>query len=311
MDSYHEPVLFGEAITALNVQPGGVYVDGTLGGGGHASGILARLNGTGRLFGIDKDTDALTSAAGRLRGAANLTLIHGDFHDMAALLAGHGASSIDGALLDLGVSSHQLDTPERGFSYHSNAPLDMRMDAGQGETAADMLARLDEAGLSRIFREYGEENWSSRVAKVIVSRRERSPIRTTLDLVDCVDAAVPKPVRMRDTGHPARRVFQALRIAVNDELAPLERSLESIVGMLNPGGRLCVITFHSLEDRIVKQTFARLRKPCACPPDFPVCVCGKLPTISMFGAKPISPAGDEVTRNPRSRGARLRAVEKL
>lgn len=304
-------MMFGETMDALRIHRGGAYVDGTLGGGGHAAGILARLAGTGRLIGIDKDAEALASAGERLAGASNLTLIHGDFHGARALLAERGVSELDGALLDLGVSSHQLDTPARGFSYREDAPLDMRMDASQGETAADLIARMGERELARVFYEYGEENWGARIAREIVARRERSAILTTFDLVACVDAAVPKPVRMRDTGHPARRVFQALRIAVNDELAPLERALESIAGMLKPGGRLCVITFHSLEDRIVKRTFARLRKPCVCPPSFPVCVCGREPSLTGYGAKPVSPSDEELERNPRSRSARLRAAEKI
>jgi 16S rRNA (cytosine1402-N4)-methyltransferase len=311
MNNYHEPVLFDEVMSALNAQPGGVYADGTLGGGGHSSGILARLGGTGCLYGIDKDTDAIESAGERLGGASNVELIHGDFHAMRELLEARGVTKLDGALLDLGVSSHQLDTPERGFSYHDDAPLDMRMDASRGETAADILARMGDVELARIFRDYGEERWAERIAKVITQRRARSPVLTTLDLVACVDAAIPKAVRMSGEGHPARRVFQALRIAVNDELEPLEGALESIVGMLKPGGRLCVITFHSLEDRIVKRTFARLRKPCTCPPSFPVCVCGKKPSASGFGVKPISPSEDELIRNPRSRSAKLRVAERI
>ncbi|GHU72892.1 ribosomal RNA small subunit methyltransferase H [Clostridia bacterium] len=311
MNSYHEPVLFDEVMAALNVWPGGVYTDGTLGGGGHSAGILASLNETGLLFGIDKDMDALAAAGQRLGVVPNVKLIHGDFHDMKELLAERGVDQLDGALLDLGVSSHQLDTPERGFSYHENAPLDMRMDTSGGETAAGLLARLSDRELTRIFYDYGEERWAERIAKVIVQRRERTPLLTTFDLVSCVDAAIPKAVRSRDTGHPARRVFQALRIAVNDELAPLETALEEIVGMLKPGGRLCVITFHSLEDRIVKQTFARLRKPCTCPPSFPVCVCGKVASVSEFGPKPIVPTEGELVHNPRARSAKLRVAEKL
>ncbi|GHU75958.1 ribosomal RNA small subunit methyltransferase H [Clostridia bacterium] len=311
MSGYHEPVLFDEVMVALAVRPGGVYADGTLGGGGHAAGILERLSGTGFLYGVDRDADAVEATLLRLGNPPNFEALRGNFHDLPRLLTDRGAVALDGALLDLGVSSHQLDTPERGFSYHDDAPLDMRMDTSQGETAADLLSLLDERALIRIFSDFGEEKWAVRIAKIIIERRERSPIQTTFDLVACVDAAIPKAVRLRDTGHPARRVFQALRIAVNDELTPLASALESIVSMLKPGGRLCVITFHSLEDRIVKQTFARLRKPCTCPPSFPVCVCGKMPTVSGFGARPILPDAVESARNPRSHSAKLRVAEKL
>lgn len=308
--AYHIPVMFSETMDALDVKPDGIYIDGTLGGGGHSAGILERLRG-GMLYGIDKDAQAIAASHARLGARANFEAIRGDFHDIAGIMAERGVSLADGILLDLGVSSRQLDAAERGFSYHNDAPLDMRMDQTRGETAADLVNTLSAAELARVFFGYGEERWSARVADTIVKRRAKAPVATTLDLVACVDAAIPAAVRRKDSGHPARRVFQALRIAVNDELEPLPRALEDAVRLLKPGGRLCVITFHSLEDRIVKQTFARLRNPCTCPPSFPVCVCGLTPSLTKRFTHALPPGADESARNPRAASAKLRIGEKI
>ena len=306
----HIPVMLQETVDLLNVRPGGIYVDGTLGGGGHSAEVLCRLGGTGRLYGIDRDDDALCAAAARLAGAENFTAIKGNFHDMPALLAAQGVSAVDGILVDLGVSSHQLDTLERGFSYHGTAPLDMRMDQTQELDARRLVNTCTREELTRILRENAEEKWAARIAEVICERRAQAPIETTKDLVDCVDAAIPKRVRMQEEGHSARRTFQALRIAVNDELGPLEQALCDMAHMLRPGGRLVVLTFHSLEDRIVKRTFRRLADPCTCPPRIPVCVCGKIPQVRLVsgGRKPDA---KESAENPRARSAMLRGCERL
>jgi 16S rRNA (cytosine1402-N4)-methyltransferase len=309
--AYHTPVLLAETLDALVPEPGGLYIDGTLGGGGHSAGILARLNGRGMLYGVDRDLDAIAAASKRLSGTQAFEAIHGNFQYIKSLMDERGVGSVNGILLDLGVSSHQLDTPERGFSYHADAPLDMRMDRTRGKSAADLISQMPENELARIFYEYGEERWATRIAKIIVEKRSLSPILNTLQLVACVDAAIPRAVRNKDGGHSSRRVFQALRIAVNDELAPLERALEDAVGLLKPGGRLCVITFHSLEDRIVKRTFARLRRPCICPPSFPICVCGKTPSLTERFHSPIFPGKQEIADNPRSASAKLRIGEKI
>ena len=306
----HVSVMLQEAVDLLNVREGCVYLDGTLGGGGHSAEILRRLNGTGHLYGVDRDREALTAVQERLGNPDNFTPIHGNFHDVRALLAAEGVEKIDGFLLDLGVSSYQLDTADRGFSYHATAPLDMRMDRDQTLDARRIVNTWEEAELTRILRDYGEEKWASRIAKIIVEHRERKPLETTEDLVACVDAAIPKAVRMKDPGHSARRTFQALRIAVNDELAPLEAVLEDMANLLNPGGRLSVITFHSLEDRIVKQTFRRLANPCTCPPKSPVCICGRIPAVRVLGSGR-KPGKEEVENNPRSRSAMLRGCERL
>ena len=293
------------------MREGGVYVDGTLGGGGHSAEILRRLGGTGHLYGIDRDSDALAAATARLGGAGNFTAIKGNFHDVKALLAERGVTRIDGMMVDLGVSSYQLDTAERGFSYHADAPLDMRMDQRQALTAATIVNTWDKAELTRILRDYAEEKWAARIADIIIEHRARKPIETTGELVACVDAAIPKKVRMQDSGHSARRTFQALRIAVNDELDPLRRALTDMVDLLVPGGHLAVLTFHSLEDRIVKQTFRTLANPCTCPPKIPVCICGKKPVVRVLGGGGIKPGAEEIERNPRSRSAMLRGCEKL
>ena len=311
MDFQHEPVLLQEVLQWMNVREGGTYCDGTLGGGGHSEAILADSGGTAVLYGIDRDENAIRAAGERLGRYAGFHAIHGNFHDAAALLAREGVYSLDGVLLDLGVSSPQLDTPERGFSYHEDAPLDMRMDRSRGVTAAEFLNTADEKEIAEVIRNYGEEKWSARIAAMICEHRERKPLETTFDLVAAVDAAIPKAVRRKEDGHPARRTFQAVRIHINDELAPLEQALKDFVQMLRPGGRICVITFHSLEDRIVKRCFRTLEHPCICPPKAPVCTCGREPQVKVLGGGAIAPAKGETERNPRARSAKLRVAEKL
>ncbi len=307
----HEPVLLAEVLQWMNVRENGVYADGTLGGGGHSGAMLEASGGTATLYGIDRDENAIAAATARLEQYPGFHAIHGNFHDAKALLSQAGAPPLDGALLDLGVSSPQLDQAERGFSYHEDAPLDMRMDRSQGMTAADLLAEVSEGELTRILREYGEEKWAARIAHFVVERRQTQPLRTTQDLVRVVDAAIPKAVRRKDDGHPARRTFQAVRIAVNDELDPLDRALEDFVDCLKPGGRLLVITFHSLEDRLTKRCFQRLQNPCVCPPKAPVCTCGRKPKVRILARGAVPPTAEEIARNPRARSAKLRVAEKL
>lgn len=307
----HEPVLLAEVLQWMNVRENGVYADGTLGGGGHSGAMLEASGGTATLYGIDRDENAIAAATVRLEQYPGFHAIHGNFHDAKALLSQAGAPPLDGALLDLGVSSPQLDQAERGFSYHEDAPLDMRMDRSQGMTAADLLAEVSEGELTRILREYGEEKWAARIARFVVERRQTQPLRTTQDLVRVVDAAIPKAVRRKDDGHPARRTFQAVRIAVNDELDPLDRALEDFVDCLKPGGRLLVITFHSLEDRLTKRCFQRLQNPCVCPPKAPVCTCGRKPKVRILARGAVPPTAEEIARNPRARSAKLRVAEKL
>ncbi len=310
MTFYHKPVLLQEVLDWMPLRPDGAYMDGTLGGGGHSEAILQACGGTAALYGIDRDAEAIAAAGERLKGYAGFHALHGNFHAAAALLAAASAPPLTGALLDLGVSSHQLDTPERGFSYHEDALLDMRMDACSGPTAADYLREVDQAELCRVLRDYGEEKWAARIAQIVCERRAEKPILTTLDLVAAVDAAIPKAVRRKEEGHPARRTFQAVRIAVNDELAPLERALEDIVGCLDDGGRLLVITFHSLEDRIVKNTFRRLQNPCTCPPKAPICTCGKTSLGKVLAGGAVPPSAEEIALNPRARSAKLRVFER-
>jgi len=310
MSYEHIPVLLNECIEGLALRPDGTYLDGTLGGGGHSSEILARLGPGGRLFGIDRDQAALDACRERIHDPRFLP-IHGNFHDAKRLLSERGVQSLDGALLDLGVSSPQLDDGARGFSYHEDAKLDMRMDRSQALTAREIVNDWPEGEIARVLRDYGEENWSRHIARVLCDRRKLKPIETTGDLVSIIDAAIPKKFRMKDGGHPARRSFQALRIAVNDELAPLERALRDLTDLLAPGGRFCVISFHSLEDRVVKSTFRNLANPCVCPPESPVCVCGRVPTVRLITRKPIQPSESELSRNPRARSANLRILSKL
>ena len=303
---HHVPVLLQEVLRALRPEKGGVFADGTLGGGGHSEAIL-RSMGEGTLYGIDRDAAAIAAASARLSAYPGFRAIHGNFHDVKALLPEN--TRLNGGLLDLGVSSFQLDTPERGFSYHEDAPLDMRMDPTRGLTAADYLNTVSEEDFCEALRAYGDEKWAARIAKILIEKRKSAPLRTTGDLVAVVDAAIPKAVRRRDEGHPARRTFQAVRIAVNDELAPLEKAIEDWVSLLIPGGRLCVITFHSIEDRIVKQAFRRLQNPCTCPPDFPICVCGKKPQGKAIGGA-VKAGQAELAQNPRAHSATLRVFEK-
>ena len=312
MEFHHLPVLLNECLDGLAIRPDGVYLDCTLGGAGHSSEILKRLRG-GMLIGIDRDQDAIQAATARLENLnadARFLTLRGNFHDAKALLAGAGIAHVDGVLVDLGLSSHQLDVRERGFSYHDDAPLDMRMDASQSLDAREIVNTRSEDELTRILRDYGEENWARQIARVICDRRKDAPIERTSQLVEIIDAAIPKKFRAKDGSHPARRTFQALRIAVNDELDPLEPALSDLVDLLNPGGRLCVITFHSLEDRIVKNAFRTWANPCTCPKSFPVCVCGKKPRIDLITRKPITAGEDELKTNPRARSASLRIAEK-
>ena len=310
MEFRHEPVLLNEVLEWMNVRPDGVYCDGTLGGGGHSGAILKASGGTARLYGIDRDENAILAASERLKDYPGFTAIRGNFHDAKKLLEEAGAEALDGALLDLGVSSPQLDTAERGFSYHEDAPLDMRMDQRQTMTAADFLNTADEREIMEVIRDYGEEKWAARIARIICEHRNEKPFETTFDLVHAVDAAIPKAVRRKDDGHPARRTFQAIRIAVNDELKPLEQALKDLTDCLKPGGRICVITFHSLEDRIVKRCFKTLENPCICPPKVPICTCGRKPVVKVLAGGAVAPTKEEIERNPRSRSAKLRVAEK-
>ena len=311
MEFIHEPVLLKEVLQWMDVQPGGVYCDGTLGGGGHSGAMLRQSGGTATLYGIDRDMMAINAASERLAQFGGFHALHGNFHDGKELLQAAGAPLLDGVLLDLGVSSPQLDKGERGFSYHEDAPLDMRMDTTQGITAADLLNTASESEIARIIKDYGEEKWAARIAHIICEHRAKKPMETTFDLVHAVDAAIPKAVRRKDDGHPARRTFQAIRIAVNDELDPLDRALCDFVDCLKPGGRLLVITFHSLEDRLVKRCFQRLQNPCTCPPKAPICTCGKKPLVKVLAKGAVPPTDEEVERNPRARSAKLRVCQKL
>lgn len=303
---YHRPVLLDQTIEALAVRPEGVYLDGTAGGGGHSYAIASQLT-TGRLISLDQDPDAIQAAGRRLEGLP-ATLVQSNFIHMADVLDKLGIRGVDGILLDIGVSSHQLDAPERGFSYHHDAPLDMRM-SQSGTTAADLVATLDEKQLADIFFRYGEEKFSRPIARTIVREREKAPIETTLQLADIVCRSVPAAAR-RD-GHPARRVFQALRIAVNGELDCLSATLDTAFDCLNVGGRLAIITFHSLEDAMVKNRFQAWRQGCICPREAPVCVCGRTPAAGLVTKKPATATDEELAENPRSRSAKLRCIEKL
>lgn len=311
MEFIHEPVLLKEVLQWMDVRPDGVYCDGTLGGGGHSGAMLRESGGTATLYGIDRDMMAINAASERLAQFGGFHALHGNFHDGKELLQAAGAPLLDGVLLDLGVSSPQLDKGERGFSYHEDAPLDMRMDTTQGITAADLLNTASESEIARIIKDYGEEKWAARIAHIICEHRAKKPMETTFDLVHAVDAAIPKAVRRKDDGHPARRTFQAIRIAVNDELDPLDRALCDFVDCLKPGGRLLVITFHSLEDRLVKRCFQRLQNPCTCPPKAPICTCGKKPMVKVLAKGAVPPTDEEVERNPRARSAKLRVCQKL
>lgn len=308
---HHIPILRETVVSLLNPRRGGVFVDGTLGGGGHAEAVLERLPEGGRLYGIDRDGAAIAAASARLaRFGEAFTAIRGNFFDMKRLLAAQGVTEVDGILLDLGVSSHQLDTPQRGFSYHEDAPLDMRMDPSAPLSAYDVVNGYPAEELARIIREYGEERYASRVANAIVREREKAPLNSTVRLAEIVKLALPAPAR-REAQHPARRTFQALRIEVNSELEGLSAALNDAHDLLRSGGVLAVITFHSLEDRIAKQAFKTFEHPCTCDPHAPVCTCGKTPTAKVLTKKPIVADEAELQQNPRARSAKLRAIQKL
>ena len=310
MEYTHRPVLLDECIEGLNIRPDGIYLDGTLGRAGHSREIAKRLT-TGRLICVDRDDAALEAAQTRLADWMDrVTLVHSNFDKVSDILDGLGLKGIDGMLFDLGVSSPQLDDGSRGFSYMADAPLDMRMDRSEGLTAADVVNGFEQNELRRILLQYGEERYAPLIAAAIVRRRAEKPIGTTLELVDVIKSAMPGKA-LREKQHPAKRSFQAIRIAVNDELASVERMIRGAVPKLNKGGRLAVITFHSLEDRIVKTGMADFAKGCTCPPDFPVCVCGKTPDVKLVSRKPILPTDQEVEENPRARSAKLRVAEKL
>ena len=310
MEFKHVTVLLNEAVDILDIKPEGIYVDGTLGGAGHSLEIVKKLT-SGKLICFDQDINAISAAKEKLKDFMDKTiLVHSNFENLREELNKLGIESIDGFLVDLGVSSHQLDVPERGFSYMQDAPLDMRMDNNAELSAYDVVNTYSEAELKRVIKDYGEENWSARIAKLIVERRATMPIRTTFELVDAIKAAIPK--KMRDENqHPAKRTFQAIRIEVNRELDVIEKTLLEAVDMMNEGGVLAVITFHSLEDRIVKNVFKKLQYSCTCPPEFPVCICNSKQIVEIITRKPILPSENEVEMNPRSRSAKLRAARKL
>ena len=311
MSSFHHvSVLLDASIDALNIRPDGIYVDGTLGGGGHSREIASRLT-TGHLIGIDRDETALAAAGERLAPFMDrVTLVHSNFCEMDSVIRSLGYPGVDGVLLDLGVSSPQLDESSRGFSYMADAPLDMRMDRGDTLTAYQVVNEWSYEELKRILFDYGEERYAPLIAGAICRRREQKPIATTLELVDIIRGSVP-PAALREKQHPAKRSFQAIRIAVNDELGAVSKAMEAAIPMLNPGGHLAVITFHSLEDRIVKSAMAEAARGCTCPPSFPVCVCGKKPKVKVLSRKPILPGAEELEENPRARSAKLRVCEKL
>lgn len=308
MEFQHKPVLFDETIKSLNIQPGGIYIDGTAGGGGHSQAIAEHLT-TGRLLSIDQDPDAIQAVTERLKNYPCSLIYRANFSEMAEVAASLNLLPVDGVLLDIGVSSYQLDNPERGFSYHYDAPLDMRM-SKQGVSAKDLVNNLSWQELAQLISRYGEDKNARYIAKGIVKARETAPIETTLQLAEVIKASVPAAVR-REQGHPARKTFQALRIEVNGELDRLSQGLDAAFSVLKPGGRLAVITFHSLEDRIVKQRMAQWCTGCTCPPDFPVCVCGKKPRAELLFKKGLAPTEAELEQNPRSRSARLRVCIKL
>ena len=310
MEFKHVTVLLNEAVDILDIKPEGIYVDGTLGGAGHSLEIVKKLT-SGKLICFDQDINAISAAKEKLKDFMDKTiLVHSNFENLREELNKLGIESIDGFLVDLGVSSHQLDVPERGFSYMQDAPLDMRMDNNAELSAYDVVNTYPDAELKRVIKDYGEENWSARIAKLIVERRATMPIRTTFELVDAIKAAIPK--KMRDENqHPAKRTFQAIRIEVNRELDVIEKTLLAAVDMMNEGGVLAVITFHSLEDRIVKNVFKKLQYSCTCPPEFPVCICNSKQVVEIITRKPILPSENEVEMNPRSRSAKLRAARKL
>ncbi len=310
MEFSHVSVLLNECLDALKINPDGIYVDGTLGGGGHSLEIAKRLT-TGRLIAVDRDEDALSAAGKKLsdynKNNEKIVFVKNNFKNLNQILMELEVPGVDGILLDLGVSSYQLDEPSRGFSYNNDAPLDMRMDADSSFSAYDVINEYSEDKLFKVIRDYGEEKWAKRIAQFIVLNR---PVETTLQLVDIIKAAVPKGAR-RDGPHPAKRTFQAIRIEVNKELEGLDFAIESMAKCLNPGGRFVIITFHSLEDRIVKNVFRNEENPCSCPPEFPICICGKTKRGKVITRKPILPSEEELELNPRARSAKLRVFEKI
>ena len=310
MEFKHKSVLLDETIDGLEIKENGIYVDGTLGGGGHSSEILRRLNGTGRLIGIDQDAEAIAAASARLAEFGDrATLVRDNYCNMANVLHSLGISGVDGIVLDLGVSSYQLDNAERGFSYKYDTALDIRMDTRQTLSAREIVNDYPEMELFRIIRDYGEDQFAKNIAKHIAAARKNGPIETTGQLNELIKAAIPAKMRANG-GHPSKRTFQAIRIECNHELDVLKNSLDTLIGLLNPGGRLCIITFHSLEDRIVKSAFRKNEDPCTCPPDFPVCVCGKKSQGSVISRKPILPSKEELEENSRSKSAKLRIFER-
>lgn len=310
MEFIHKSVLLDECIDSLNIKPDGIYVDGTLGGAGHSLEIVKRLDG-GKLVAFDQDMDAIENARIKLAEYMDrVILIHSNFENLGEKLDENGITGIDGLLLDLGVSSYQLDTPERGFSYMHDAPLDMRMDKSLTESAWDIINRYSEAELSDIIRNYGEENWHARIAAFIVERRREKPIETTFELVDIIKAAVPRKARDENL-HPAKRTFQAIRIAVNRELDVIEKVIREATEKMNRGGVIAIITFHSLEDRIVKNVFRDLSAGCICPPEFPVCTCNNVAKLKLLTKKPIISSKEELEENPRARSAKLRCAVRL
>ena len=310
MEFKHKSVLLEETIEYLNVRPDGIYVDGTLGGGGHAYHVCEKLSERGRYIGIDQDRAAIAAASERLAPFKDrVTIVRNNYENMDLVLKELEISGVDGILLDLGVSSYQLDTLERGFSYKEDTVLDMRMDQRQEMTAKDIVNGYSEGDLFRIIRDYGEDKFAQNIAKHIVEARKKAPIETTGELVEIIKAAIPARVRMNG-GHPAKKTFQAIRIELNRELDVLEHSLDKMIDLLNPGGRLCIITFHSLEDRIVKVNFKRNENPCTCPPGFPVCVCGKVSKGKVITKKPVLPSEEELIENKRAKSAKLRVFER-
>jgi len=308
MEFKHYSVMLAETIEELNIKPDGIYVDGTLGGGGHAFEVCKRLT-TGRFYGIDQDDAAIAAAGERLKPYGDrVTILRNNYCNAKAALAEQGVTGVDGIVLDLGVSSHQLDTEDRGFSYRYDAPLDMRMDRRQSLTAKDIVNDYSEMELFRIIRDYGEDNFAKNIAKHIVRARADKPIETTFELNEIIKAAIP--AKMRQNGHPSKQTFQAIRIECNRELEVLRNSLDDFIDLLKPGGRFCIITFHSLEDRLVKTAFKKNENPCTCPPEFPVCVCGKNSKGRVVTRKPILPTEQELEENSRSKSAKLRVFEK-
>ena len=310
MEFKHRSVLLEETVNGLNIRPDGIYVDGTLGGGGHAYEICRRLGDKGSIVGIDQDEAAIEAAGIRLKDfGEKVTIVRSNYCEMKSVLHGLGIDKVDGIVLDLGVSSYQLDTAERGFSYREDAPLDMRMDRRQTMTARDIVNDYSEKDLYRVIRDYGEDKFARNIAKHIVIEREKRSIETTGQLTEIIRGAIPMKFQKK-SGHPAKRTFQAIRIELNRELDVLKNSLDDMIDLLNPGGRLCIITFHSLEDRIVKSAFKKNEDPCTCPKDFPVCVCGKVSKGSILTRKPILPSQEEMEENSRSKSAKLRIFER-